>query len=188
MFRLLEICTLVCTLAWALPVSAQLAPDLTAEEEQILEDLESGTASIDEVGRQLSNPVGTLWNLTLQNNLSLNNGDLSSKDRIQWVANLQPALPIPLTERWNLITRPVISIVSAPIPTASGFDRETGLGDTALLNLLSPADPRGLIWGAGSSFLIPTATDNDLGSEKFSMGPAAVGLYLNEKWVGGVLL
>jgi hypothetical protein len=188
MSHFLAICTLVCTIAWPLSTSAELAPDLTPEEVKILEELKDGTASVDEVGRQLSNPVGTLWNLTVQNNLSLNNGDLSSKDRVQWVTNLQPALPIPLTERWNLITRPVISIVSAPIPTPSGFDRETGLGDMVLLNLLAPADPRGLIWGAGSSFLIPTATDNDLGSEKFSMGPAAVGLFLNEKWVGGALV
>ena len=146
MFRFLKICTLVCAFVWPLPISAKLAPDLTPEEEEILEELEDGTASIDEVGRQLSNPVGTLWNLVVQNSLSLNNGDLSNKDRVQWVTNLQPVLPIPLTERWNLITRPVLPIVSAPIPTLSGFDRETGLGDMALLNLLSPADPRGLIW------------------------------------------
>jgi len=125
MFRYLKICTLVCAIVWPLPVSAKLAPDLTPEEEEILEELEDGTASIDEVGRQLSNPVGTLWNLVVQNSLSLNNGDLSSKDRVQWVTNLQPVLPIPLTERWNLITRPVLPIVSAPIPTLSGFDRET---------------------------------------------------------------
>jgi hypothetical protein len=188
MRRFLEICALACAIAWSPPVSAKLAPDLTPEEEKILEELEDGTASIDEVGRQLSNPVGTLWNLTVQNNLSLNNGDLSSKDRVQWVTSIQPALPIPLTERWNLITRPVVSIVSAPIPTLSGFDRETGLGDMGMLNLLSPADPRGLIWGAGPTFLFPTATDNALGSEKFSMEPAAVGLFLNEKWVGGALI
>ena len=188
MFRFLKICVLVCTIAWSLPSSAEMAPDLTAEEEEILDELEDGTASVDEVGRQLSNPVGTVWNLSVQNNLSLNNGDLSSKDRVSWVTNIQPVLPIPLTERWNLITRPIISIVSAPIPKPSGFDRESGLGDSALLSLLSPADPRGIIWGVGPTFLFPTATDNDLGSEKFSMGPAVVGLYINKKWIGGALV
>jgi len=97
-------------------------------------------------------------------------------------------LPLRLTEDWNLITRPVLPIVSAPIPQLDGsFDRETGLGDIALMSLLSPADPRGLIWGAGPSFLFPSATPRELGSEQWSLGPAAVGLFLTKKWVIGAL-
>ena len=34
----------------------------SASEAEIQEALESGTASLEEVGRQLSNPVGSVWN------------------------------------------------------------------------------------------------------------------------------
>jgi DNA-binding CsgD family transcriptional regulator len=60
MFRCLKIGTLVYTIACPLTISAELIPDLTPEEEEILEQLKDGTAPIEEVGRQLSNPVGTL--------------------------------------------------------------------------------------------------------------------------------
>jgi hypothetical protein len=168
--------------------AAQLVPDLSPAEEELLEEIEEGDASVDEVGRQLANPVGAIWNLTVQNNFSLLEGDISDARRGQWVTNVQPVLPVPLTESWNLITRPIIPIVDAPVPKPSGFDRETGLGDMALFGLLSPADPRGFIWGVGPTFLFPTATEDELGSEKWSAGPALVGLVLGEKWLYGGLV
>jgi len=159
------------------------------DEEEIEAALESGTASLEEVGRQLSNPVGSVWNLVVQNNYSLNKGDITDDHKGQWLMTFQPVLPVPLTEDWNLITRPVLPVVSSPIPQfGGGWDRETGIGDLALMSLLSPADPRGLIWGLGPSFLFPTASKEVLGSDKYSIGPAAVGLFLNEKWVAGVLV
>ena len=68
--------------------------------------------------------------------------------------------------------------------------RETGLGDTILMQLLSPAkggDPE-KVWGVGWSHIFPTATDHTLGGEKWAVGPAATYFHLGEKWViGGVL-
>jgi hypothetical protein len=59
--------------------------------------------SASELNKQLSNPVTSLWSLTLQfNNFRLENGE--------WNNNLlfQPVLPISLTKDLNLINRPVI--------------------------------------------------------------------------------
>lgn len=171
------------------PALAQAPAGAEPTEEEVLEQIEPGTASVEEVARQLSNPVSSVWNLVVQNNYSLNKGDISSSHRGQWVTTFQPVLPLRLTEDWNLITRPVLPIVSAPIPQLDGsVDRENGLGDVALMSLLSPANPRGLIWGAGPSFLFPSATLRDLGSEHWSLGPAAVGLVLTQKWVLGALV
>ena len=185
-------CVLVACVAFAVgssgPAFAQASADQEPAEEEVREKTESGTASVEEVGRQLNNPVSSVWNIVIQNNYSLNKGDISNDYRGQWVTNFQPVLPVPLTEDWNLITRPVLPIVSAPVPQPDGsFDRETGLGDMALMSLLSPADAHGLIWGVGPSFLFPTATSKELGSEQWSLGPAAVGLVLTKKWVVGVL-
>jgi len=53
----------------------------------------------------------------------------------------------------------------------------------------SPKDPGpgGLIWGVGPVFLLPSATDSLLGSEKFGLGPTAVLLKQDHGWTYGIL-
>lgn len=55
---------------------------------------------------------------------------------------------------------------------------------------LSPKEPtaRGLIWGAGPALLLPTATDQMLGAEKWGLGPTAVGLRQHGSWTYGGLV
>ena len=45
-----------------------------------------------------------------------------------------------------------------------------------------------MIWGVGPSLTVPTATDDSLGSEKWSAGPAAVALAMPGNWVVGTLI
>jgi hypothetical protein len=69
-----------------------------------------------------------------------------------------------------------------------GQDRETGLGDTTFTAFLSPKAPfRGLIWGAGPVLLLPTATDDRLGADKWGLGPSLVLLAMPGNWVVGSL-
>lgn len=53
----------------------------------------------------------------------------------------------------------------------------------------SPKEPTkgGWIWGAGPVFLLPTATDDLLGAEKWGAGPTAVLLKQEKGWTYGVL-
>jgi hypothetical protein len=49
------------------------------------------------------------------------------------------------------------------------------MGDAVVSAWLSPAQPKnGLIWGAGPVFLIPSATNDLLGTKKFGVGPTAL--------------
>jgi hypothetical protein len=63
-----------------------------------------------------------------------------------------------------------------------------GINDINPSFFLSPANPGKLIWGAGPTFLIPTASDNVLGTGKFCIGPAIVALVQPGKWTLGVLV
>jgi hypothetical protein len=45
-----------------------------------------------------------------------------------------------------------------------------------------------VIWGVGPTFLLPTATDDSLGTGKFSMGPTVVALMQPGKWTVGALV
>jgi hypothetical protein len=86
-----------------------------------------------------------------------------------------------------LITRIIAPVLSQPDITQQRTGT-FGLGDINPTFFLSPARPGTVIWGAGPSFLIPTATDSSLGTGKFSMGPAVVALMQPGKWTIGALV
>ncbi|MGI9342962.1 MAG: hypothetical protein ACR2QV_08925 [Gammaproteobacteria bacterium] len=78
----------------------------------------------------------------------------------------------------------------APIDLFSG--RTTGLGDTYYVGLFSPKTPTEMlngkfVWGAGFDVMIPTATEDVLGTGKWAAGPSALGVYLGPKWKLGAL-
>ena len=62
------------------------------------------------------------------------------------------------------------------------------LGDINFTAFFSPAKPGKWIWGVGPVFLLPTATDDVLGTEKWGTGPSAVVLTVQGPWVYGALI
>ena len=144
--------------------------------------------SADEIGKKLSNPISNIWSLGLQNNMTFVRGGPSHSYRGLSTTNFQPVMPVPLTEDWNVIVRPVFNFTSTPTVDASGdFDRASGIGDTSLITLLSPKQPTGeLVWGVGPTFIFPTNKRDDLSGRKYAIGPAAVGLFITDKWVVGL--
>ena len=143
----------------------------------------AGEPSASELNRQLTNPVSSIWSIANQfNNFELNNGHWNNN----W--NFQPVLPISLTKDWNLITRPVMPFYNiVPHETAPGnFERAAGLGDLALVELLSPAHSGNWILGAGPTAIFPTATSPFTGQRKWQLGPTAVVGYLTKEFFIGV--
>jgi hypothetical protein len=52
------------------------------------------------------------------------------------------------------------------------WDDNSGLGDIAMVSLLSPDKPTsGFIWGARSNYIFPTATNDILGQGKYQVIP-----------------
>jgi hypothetical protein len=139
--------------------------------------------SASELNKQLSNPVTSLWSLTLQfNNFRLENDE--------WNNNLlfQPVLPISLTKDLNLINRPVIPLYDVvPHETAPGkFEHTAGFGDITLVELLSPAHSGKWILGAGPTFIFPSASSDFTGQGKWQIGPAVVVGYLTKEFIVGL--
>ena len=148
--------------------------------------------SLEEIDQQLNNPLTSLWSLTLQENMSLKRGSDFRGTKTSNTLFFQPALPIPLQKGRTFIARPVIPLVTAPVPdkTSPGETdgSETGLGDIQLLSLYGPDKAKGLTWGIGPTFKFPTASDDLLGSGKWQAGPAAMILNLGEKWTTGAII
>ncbi len=147
--------------------------------------------SAEELAKKTQNPVADLISVPLQNDFNFGAGFHHNK--MTYVLNVQPVIPISINENWNLITRTIMPIINQPslFPTAGGTVHSTtgtGLGDINPTLFLSPAKPGELIWGVGPTMTLPTATDRDLGSGKWSMGPAAVALAIKGHWVFGALM
>jgi len=151
----------------------------------------SSALSADELAKELSNPVTSLWSLQFQfNNARLETGD-SNPVSGEGVYNLyfQPVLPVKLTERMNLITRPVFALYnSVPHPTGpSSSERTTRFGDTILAQVLSPAGTEPWIFAAGPTWVFPTAGSDFTGQGKWQVGPAIGGGYITKKFIIAVL-
>lgn len=140
-----------------------------------------------DLAKQLANPIASLISVPIQANYDENLG-LDEEGSV-WRINIQPVIPFSLGEDWNLISRTILPVIDQEDVPAAGMD-EFGLGDTVQSLFFSPKEPTsgGWIWGFGPVFLLPTATDERLGSEKWGVGPTAVVLRQTGPWtVGGLV-
>jgi hypothetical protein len=135
------------------------------------------------LAKATQNPVASLISVPIQDNANFGIGPY---DRVQNVINIQPVIPVRISEDWNLITRIIQPIVWQPNDTTTGG--QSGFGDMNPTFFLSPAKPSKLIWGAGPAIVIPTATSKVLGQGKLSMGPSVVALTQPGHWTIGVLV
>lgn len=137
-----------------------------------------------DLAKSAQNPVANLISLPLQNNT---NFGIGQDDETQNILNIQPVWPFSISENWNLITRTIFPVVSQPDILTGGEGRINGLGDTTFTGFFSPKKPGKLTWGIGPVFLLPTATDDALGSDKWGAGPSVVLLTMPGHWVIGSL-
>ena len=145
--------------------------------------IEPGEDSTEELARAVQNPVASLISVPFQNNTNFNFGP---REKTQNVMNIQPVVPFSLSEKWNLITRTILPIISQPAFTLNQ-NRKDGVGDTLFTAFFSPKDSGSLIWGAGPAILIPTSTDDRLGAGEWGAGPGVVFLTIQGPWVVGSL-
>jgi hypothetical protein len=164
---------LVSALLAAGPACAQ-APDAYADNE---------TAAL---AQTLTNPVANLISVPFQNNIDFGLG--ANGDGSRYFVNVQPVVPLSINSRWNLISRTIVPIISQRNVTGPGTS-QSGLGDIVQSAFFSPKAPTssGIVWGAGPVLLIPTATNQALGTGKLGMGPTAVILRLAGPWTYGML-
>ncbi|HEX5698359.1 MAG TPA: transporter [Rhodoferax sp.] len=139
-----------------------------------------------ELAKKLANPVASLISVPLQYNRDeyggANDGAVVSK------LIMQPVIPFDLNPDWNLITRTLIPLIDqGDFPQAA--INASGLSDITPSFFFSPKAPTtgGWIWGAGPVFLLPTATDDALGTEKWGLGPTGVMLKQSGPWTVGLL-
>jgi hypothetical protein len=128
-----------------------------------------------ELAKQLSNPVASLISVPLQNNYDCCYGP---EDAGRYTLNIQPVVPVTLTEDWNVIIRTILPVIWQD-ETVAGDEESFGFGDITQSFFFTPAKPKnGLVWGVGPAILYPLGNDA-IGTEKWAIGPT--GLLLKQE-------
>ena len=97
-----RVCSMLIVLASALAVTGALQVNLALA----AADDELATAA-----KKTQNPLADLISVPFQNDFNFGVGP---DDKMVWVLNVQPVIPIKLTEDWNLITRTIVPIINQP--------------------------------------------------------------------------
>jgi hypothetical protein len=136
------------------------------------------------LAKKLSNPVASLISVPFQNNFDFDMGP--NEGGWRYTLNFQPVIPITLNADWNLISRTILPIIHQSDVVGTGG--QSGIGDIVQSFFLSPAKTEPFIWGFGPVLLMPIATNDFLGTEKFGIGPTFVILKQQSGWTYGALI
>lgn len=148
------------------------------------EKTQAEAANAEEVARKLANPVASLISVPFQNNLDVGIGDSNGARN---TLNIQPVIPVKLSESLNLIVRVILPVVAQYNITGEGTS-QAGLGDALVSGFFAPTSSKsGWIWGAGPAILIPTATNSYLATKKLGVGPTVLALKQTHGWTLGAL-
>jgi len=168
-------------LAFAILVGIFLAGAAFAEDEP-----PAASEDTAELAKKLQNPIAALISVPFQSNFEWGAGQGSKGFR--YLVNVQPVIPISISENWNVISRTIVPIIHQT--DTIGPTTQDGLGDIVQSLFFSPKapGPGGIICGAGPVLQFPSATNDFLGAGKFGVGPTAVALRQASGWTYGALV
>lgn len=135
------------------------------------------------------NPISSMFSLPLK--LTCDQGATNGDGTI---LNINPVSPVTVGD-WNLVNRALIPLAyvdgaisgaNNPSPLGGG-ENASGFGDINYSLYFSPVKYDKVIWGVGPSINLPTASDDQLGSGKWSAGITGVALSQPEWGSVGIL-
>jgi hypothetical protein len=173
--------------------------------------------SLAQMSALMDNPLGNVAMLFTQFDWTRLKNESFDRQEDQYLYTGIFQFPKKLSKDWNLINRVVWTVPSlpidadkfdefssgpggAPVPPTGGAapidsfkGRTTSLGDSYYVGLFAPSkgidvgNGEKFLWGLGFDLSFPTATEDVLGSGKWSAGPSALGVYMGKKWKVGAL-
>jgi hypothetical protein len=184
-------CVLAATTAPAQDISSKVQP-LSVEPTKDASGAADDTASQEaELAKKLQNPVAALISVPIQNNWDFGIGPAHA---MKYTANIQPVIPISISEDWNLILRTIVPVIyqealdNKPGAPASVGQSHAGLGDTTQSFFFSPKAPiGGWILAAGPVGYYPTASSDYLGSGQWGAGATVLALRQEHGFSYGIL-
>ncbi|MDH3762647.1 MAG: hypothetical protein OEU50_16820, partial [Gammaproteobacteria bacterium] len=142
--------------------------------------------SAEEVAAKLANPNTPLATMNLKLQYRTFEGDLpDADDQDSTTLLFQPSLPFSLDSGATVFFRPAIPIIlDQSVPTLNDqavvvddlidFETETGIGDTGFDLAYGRTRKDGFLWAAGLVGSIPTAAKDELGTDRWTLGPELI--------------
>ena len=143
-----------------------------------------GEISDAELAQKILNPVAAMGSVPF---IFLGDYNIGPDNGNRTTLSMQPVIPFEINPKLNLITRTLIPVLSQKnIPEG---ETAFGIGDILATAYLSPVKPwKGWITGLGCGLLMPTASEIDIASKKWSLGPSILALRLKGGWTYGGLV
>jgi hypothetical protein len=131
------------------------------------------------------NPIAAMISLPFQYNYDQKIGPREEGHKNY--LNIQPVIPISLNSEWNVISRTIVPLIDLDLGAPAGSRH--GIGDITQSFFFSPKalTESGWTWGAGPVIYMDTASD-DLGADKWGLGPTFVALKQESGWTVGALV
>ena len=98
--------------------------------------------------------------------------DAGPYHRMAGDVQVEPLIPIQVSQAWLLIPRVVATAVTYVPDSTGDSGGRVGIGDTVSTFFLTPAHVHRFIGAVGPALLIPTATDSELGAGRWGLGPS----------------
>jgi hypothetical protein len=193
---------------------AELVQDLFIDLKEVVKA--GCTPSKAQIDKLLENPIGNLIAIPFQYDyITVKGPHISDSKTIQRL-QITPTFPISVDRDWNLINRIVFPFLSIPFDKGFGdligmapggilsspnfqaalqdpFERTSGFGDMVYVGVVAPKESIKIestggvfLWGVGATAMFPTASEDILGTGKYSLGPTGVLGYLGKEWVLGI--
>lgn len=137
-----------------------------------------------ELAKTSQNPIGDIISLPFESKFDFNVGP---EDALVYTLQAKPVYPIHLNDEVTLINRGIAPFIYQGERVADEGS-EVGLGDFNYQGFFTARNPGPIIWGLGPTITVPTATDDRLGADKWSAGPAFVALAKPGPWLFGTLI
>ena len=166
-------------------------------QEPIVVDSNAGNAgsaaepSAEEIAKSLANPNTPLASQTFKFQYRLFEGELPDADDQSGTTVLyQPSFPFKLDNGATLFFRPAFPIVlDQPVydGTDNDFGSVSGMGDIGFDLAYGRTTSTGLLWAVGVISTLPTATKDELGPDRWNLGPEFLIGKISKKYVLGAL-
>jgi hypothetical protein len=193
---------------------AELEQDLFIDLKEVVKA--GCTPSKAQIDRLMDNPIGNLVAIPFQYDYITVKGPRIGDSKTIHRLQITPTFPISVHRDWNLINRVVFPFLSVPFNKGFGdlngmapggilssptfqaalqdpFDRTSGFGDMVYVGVVAPKESikiestgGAFLWGVGATAMFPTASEDILGTGKYSLGPTGVLAYLGKEWGYGI--
>ena len=141
------------------------------------------------LAEQSQNPISSLISMPFEFD---SNQNVGIDNKTQNVMVFKPVVPVSINENWNLVMRGIIPFIDQP--DSGPIDGNTGLGDIQFQTFFVPAKVKDLgnsnflTWGVGPIAQFNSASDDNLGTGRNSLGINAVVFSKLNSWTVGALV